>query len=124
MLDFDFDRMLFNIPANEHKPEKITEILREHPEVKFVSLVGIDIGGHDTDEKIPVELFLGDLEKMLTCGVQTDGSSVVLPKIADLNNAKVSLEILYRIAQYNSRPHFIRIIMYQKSSIGSERSVL
>lgn len=91
MLDFDFDRMLFNIPANEHKPEKITEILREHPEVKFVSLVGIDIGGHDTDEKIPVELFLGDLEKMLDHGVQTDGSSVVLPKIADLNNAKVDI---------------------------------
>lgn len=51
MLDFEFDRMLFNIPVNEHKPEKITEILTNHPEVKFVSLVGIDIGGHDTDEK-------------------------------------------------------------------------
>ncbi len=91
MLDFDFDRMLFNIPANEHQPEKITEILKKHPEVKFVSLVGIDIGGHDTDEKIPVELFLGDIEKMLKHGVQTDGSSVVLPKIADLNNAKVDI---------------------------------
>lgn len=85
MLDFEFDRMLFNIPVNEHKPEKITEILTNHPEVKFVSLVGIDIGGHDTDEKIPVELFLGSLEKILAHGVQTDGSSVVLPKIADLN---------------------------------------
>jgi len=91
VLDFDFDRMLFNIPANEHQPEKITEILKKHPEVKFVSLVGIDIGGHDTDEKIPVELFLGDIEKMLKHGVQTDGSSVVLPKIADLNNAKVDI---------------------------------
>ena len=91
MLDFEFDRMLFNIPVNEHKPEKITEILTNHPEVKFVSLVGIDIGGHDTDEKIPVELFLGSLEKILAHGVQTDGSSVVLPKIADLNNAKVDI---------------------------------
>mgnify|MGYP002577311746 CR=1 FL=1 len=91
MLDFEFDRMLFNIPVNEHKPEKITEILTNHPEVKFISLVGIDIGGHDTDEKIPVELFLGSLEKILAHGVQTDGSSVVLPKIADLNNAKVDI---------------------------------
>ena len=37
--------------------KKSREILEEHPEVKFVSLVGIDVGGHDTDEKIPVEEF-------------------------------------------------------------------
>ena len=30
-------------------------------------------------------------EKMLTKGVQTDGSSVVLPRIANLNNAKVDI---------------------------------
>lgn len=59
--------------------------------VKFVSLVGIDIGGHDTDEKIPVKLFIEEIDELLTSGVQTDGSSVVLPKIADLNNAKVDI---------------------------------
>ena len=32
-------------------------------------LVGIDIGGHDTDEKIPVQLFLEDIEKVLANGV-------------------------------------------------------
>ncbi|MBR0597874.1 glutamine synthetase [Sinanaerobacter chloroacetimidivorans] len=85
------NRMLFNIPAENHTVEEITELLSKHQEVKFVSLVGIDIGGHDTDEKIPVELFIKDMEKFLSQGVQTDGSSVVLPKIAELNNAKVDI---------------------------------
>ncbi len=91
MLDFEFDKMLFNIPEDAHEPDEIRAILKEHPEVKFISLVGVDIGGHDTDEKIPVETFLRDMEKLLQHGVQTDGSSVVLPKIADLNNAKVDI---------------------------------
>lgn len=85
------EKMLFNIPKGEHSPEEIRKILGDHPEVKFVSLVGLDIGGHDTDEKIPVKLFQDDMEKFLTQGVQTDGSSVVLPKIAELNNAKVDI---------------------------------
>lgn len=91
MLSYNLDKMLYIIPADKHSPVEISSILNAHPEVKFVSLVGIDIGGHDTDEKIPVEEFLGDIEKFLTNGVQTDGSSVVLPKIANLNNAKVDI---------------------------------
>lgn len=86
-----YEKMLFNISAEEHQPEKIREILGKHPEVMFVSLVGLDIGGQNTDEKIPVERFLEDVEKFLTNGVQTDGSSVVLPIIADINNAKVDI---------------------------------
>ncbi len=91
MLDYDLDKMLFRIPADKHSAKEITEILEDHPEVQFVSLVGIDIGGHDTDEKIPVKLFLEDIDKVLTNGVQTDGSSVALPLIAQLNNAKVDI---------------------------------
>lgn len=91
MLDFDLSRMLFTIPADKHSAEEITKILNEHPEVEFVSLVGIDIAGQDTDEKIPVKLFLKDIDKVLSHGVQTDGSSVALPKIAKLNNAKVDI---------------------------------
>lgn len=91
MLDFDFNKMLHIIPEDRHDPDTIRAILSEHPEVKFASLVGIDIGGHDTDEKIPINLFTEDMEKLLKSGVQTDGSSVVLPKIADLNNAKVDI---------------------------------
>ncbi|MBQ0079359.1 MAG: glutamine synthetase, partial [Eubacterium sp.] len=91
MLSYDLDKMLFTIPADKHKPEDLTAILTAHPEIKFVSVVGIDVGGHDTDEKIPVEEFLSDIKKFLTHGVQTDGSSVVLPKIANLSNAKVDI---------------------------------
>ena len=91
MLSYDLNKMLYIIPADKHSPVEISSILNAHPEVKFVSLVGIDIGGHDTDEKIPVEEFLDDIEKFLKNGVQTDGSSVVLPRIANLNNAKVDI---------------------------------
>lgn len=87
----ELDKMLFHIPATKHSVKEITNILKAHPEVQFVSLVGLDIGGHDTDEKIPVDLFIEDMEKYLVQGVQTDGSSVVLPKIAALNNAKVDI---------------------------------
>lgn len=91
MLNYDLDRMLYTLPAEDHSEEKIREVLTAHPEVKFISLVGIDVGGHDTDEKIPVEEFLKDIDGFLATGVQTDGSSVVLPGIAELNNAKVDI---------------------------------
>ena len=91
MLNYDLDKMLYTLPADQHSVEEIRETLVSHPEVKFVSLVGIDVGGNDTDEKIPVEEFLKDIKKFLECGVQTDGSSVVLPRIAKLNNAKVDI---------------------------------
>lgn len=91
MIDFDLDKMLFTIPADKHSKEEIISVLKAHPEVRFVSLVGIDIGGNDTDEKIPMQLFIDDMDKFLNVGVQTDGSSVVLPKIAGLSNAKVDI---------------------------------
>ncbi|MBQ6631527.1 MAG: glutamine synthetase, partial [Romboutsia sp.] len=60
-------------------------------QIKFVSLMGVDLGGNATDEKIPVELFLEDINDFLQSTVQTDGSSVELYNIATLNNAKVDL---------------------------------
>jgi glutamine synthetase len=53
--------------------------------------MGIDIGGNGTDEKIPIKLFLKDMKEMLDNGIQTDGSSVELQGIADLNNARVDI---------------------------------
>lgn len=91
MLEFDFERMLFKIPPERHNKKDLFEILGKHPEVEFVSYVGLDIAGNDTDERIPVKLFLDDIDDMLEHGVQTDGSSVHLPKIAELNNAKVDM---------------------------------
>lgn len=63
MLEFDIDKMLFTIPPDMHTKEDIGSLLEDHPEVQFVSMVGIDMGGHDTDEKIPVELFIEDMDK-------------------------------------------------------------
>ena len=91
MLELRTDKMLFTIPGDKHDKESIIELLKGHPEVHFVSFAGVDIAGNDTDERIPVKLFIEDIDKMLTHGVQTDGSSVNLPKIAELNNAKVDM---------------------------------
>ena len=85
--------LLYTIKANTPKEEIINQ-LREHPEIKFVSLVGIDLAGNDTDEKIPMRLFLKDIDEFYAgTAVQTDGSSVVLPGIATLNNAKVDMPV-------------------------------
>jgi len=85
--------LLYTIKANTPKDEVIRQ-LREHPEIKFVSLVGIDLAGNDTDEKIPVRLFIKDIDDFYAGrAVQTDGSSVVLPGIATLNNAKVDMPV-------------------------------
>ncbi|MBR5913519.1 MAG: glutamine synthetase [Selenomonadaceae bacterium] len=85
--------LLYTIKANTPKDE-IIRLLKEHPEIKFVSLVGIDLAGNDTDEKIPMRLFLKDIDEFFAgTAVQTDGSSVVLPGIATLNNAKVDMPV-------------------------------
>ena len=91
MINFDLNRMLFTLTPDEHDEETVRSRLVSHPEVKFVSFTGKDMGNHSTDEKIPVAVFLDDMEKMLEGGVQTDGSSVALPTIADLSNARVDI---------------------------------
>lgn len=86
------DNLLYTIPKENHTNEQVRELLYAHPEIKFVSFVGVDLSGNDTDEKIPINLFLDDLDSFLHgVAVQTDGSSVVLPGIATLNNAKVDM---------------------------------
>lgn len=85
--------LLYVIPANSKK-EDILASLKAHPEIQFVSLVGIDMAGNDTDEKIPMRIFLKDIDEFYAgTAVQTDGSSVVLPGIATLNNAKVDMPV-------------------------------
>ncbi|MDF2881166.1 MAG: glutamine synthetase [Clostridiaceae bacterium] len=83
--------LIYTISKDQRSVTYLKNILLEHPEIKFVSLVGIDLAGNDTDEKIPVKVFLDDIETFLKGAVQTDGSSVVLPGIASLNNAKVDM---------------------------------
>ncbi|NLM35976.1 MAG: glutamine synthetase [Clostridiales bacterium] len=83
--------LLFKIPKDKHSVEEITSLLEKHKEIKFVSLVGIDLSGNDTDERIPVKLFLKDINTFFEGAIQTDGSSVVLPGIATINNAKLDM---------------------------------
>lgn len=89
MLSYD---LLYYVQSDRYSTDELKDLLQKHEEIKFVSLVGVDLGGNDTDEKIPISLFLEDIGAFLTGGgVQTDGSSVVLPGIATLNNGKVDL---------------------------------
>ena len=84
--------LLYVIPTDNHSAQDLRNILTSHPEIKFVSLAAVDLMGNDTDEKIPISDFLDNLENYLEGkAVQTDGSSVVLPGIATLNDGKVDL---------------------------------
>jgi len=79
------------LPDEQRSAAVLRQFVATHSNVRFVSLVGVDLGGNETDERIPVSTFLPDAETLLTGGVQTDGSSVVLPGIATLNDGKVDL---------------------------------
>lgn len=81
--------LVFCIPKKDRTTQSLSKLLKEHPEIQFVSYVGFDFGGNGTDERIPISLFLDDIERQLELGVQTDGSSVTLPGIATLDDARV-----------------------------------
>lgn len=86
--------LLYVIKPEQQNEESLRELLQMHPEIKFVSLMGVDFAGNDTDEKIPMKIFLDDMQSFLEgSAAQTDGSSVVLPGIATLNNARVDMVI-------------------------------
>ena len=86
---FSNEDLLYLIPPELRNAKGLEQVLIKNPQIKFVSLVGVDLGGNDTDEKIPVSSFLMKVDDFLSGGIQTDGSSVVLPKIATLNDGKV-----------------------------------
>ena len=84
--------LLYCIPAGQYGKEGVLSLLAQHPEIRFVSLVGIDLARNDTDEKIPIEIFMKDYEDFFAGkAVQTDGSSVVFMNIATLNDARVDM---------------------------------
>lgn len=83
--------LLFILPKETHSEDQLQSLLKSHPEIKFVSMIGVDLSGNETDERIPISLFYEDTTTFLKGAVQTDGSSVVLPGIASLNNAKVDM---------------------------------
>lgn len=84
--------LLYCIPAGQYGKEGVLSLLAQHPEIRFVSLVGIDLAGNDTDERIPIEIFMKDYDDFFEGkAVQTDGSSVVFMNIATLNDARVDM---------------------------------
>ena len=93
MINFQVNpNLTYTIPPEKHSEQDIRNILEQHKEIRFVSLAGIDLAGNDTDEKIPISDFIGNIENYLNGhAIATDGSSVVLPGIATLNDGKVDL---------------------------------
>jgi len=71
--------LLYIIPEEKHDKKELLEILQSQQQIKFISLVGIDFLGNDTDEKIPVQNFIENIDTFL-------------PGIASLNNAKVDMK--------------------------------
>lgn len=83
--------MIYVIKEEDKSPKKLASLLKDHPEIKFISLLAVDFGNNHTDEKIPVQLVIDELEDFFKYGIQTDGSSVNLPEIASINNGKIDL---------------------------------
>ena len=83
--------LIYVINPIEYQREQLISLLKNHPEIRFVSIAAADLTGNSTDERIPIKAFFDDIEEFLNGAVQTDGSSVVLPGIATLNNGKLDL---------------------------------
>ena len=49
---FSNEDLLYLVPPELRNAKGL--VLIKNPQIKFVSLVGVDLGGNDTDEKIPV----------------------------------------------------------------------
>src|SRR5665648_778820 len=85
--------LLYVIKKEKHNKEDLLQMLEANPQIKFVSLGGLDLIGHETEEKIPIKIFKDNINLFLEgIAVQTDGSSVYLPKIASLDNAKIDMK--------------------------------
>jgi glutamine synthetase len=82
--------MLYYVIPKNRTTNELKKIINEK-QIQFVSLMGVDLGGDTTDEKIPISYIFDNFEEFLRYGIQTDGSSVNLKDIATLNNARVDL---------------------------------
>ncbi|MDD3438462.1 MAG: hypothetical protein PHI04_03480, partial [Clostridiaceae bacterium] len=49
--------ILYVINPKEYQREELINLLKDHPEIRFVSLAGADLTGNSTDERIPVRAF-------------------------------------------------------------------
>ncbi len=84
-------KLVYTIESDKCNNIDLLKILKKHPEIKFASFVAVDLMGKDTDEKIPIDYFIKNMDELLGGGIQTDGSSVDLGDIATLDDARVDL---------------------------------
>ncbi len=83
--------MIYYINPSDISKKHIITFLKENTNIKFVSFVAVDLGNNRTDERIPAEYFIQNYDELIKYGIQTDGSSVDLPEIADIDNGKVDI---------------------------------
>lgn len=83
--------MLYYIEAYKHDKKELIELIERERQIKFVSLSAVNLGNNHTDEKIVISELTENYDNFMKRGIQTDGSSVFLPLIADINHAQVSL---------------------------------
>ena len=88
------EKTIFKIPKEKHNEKDLLDIIKNHPEIKFASFMSVDLYGNVTDERIPIREFVKDLKGYLEGkAIQTDGSSVNLPLISKLNDARVDMNM-------------------------------
>jgi glutamine synthetase len=87
------DRLPYFVPKEQSNRSGLKDFVKKHPNIRFVSLSGIDLLGNDVDERIPVSYFLKNIDDIFSGGVQTDGSSVNLPGIATISDAKIDFVV-------------------------------
>lgn len=83
--------MLYYIEAFKYDKHELIELIKSERQIKFVSLSAVNLGNNHTDEKIVISELTENYDAFMKSGIQTDGSSVFLPLIADINHAQVSL---------------------------------
>jgi glutamine synthetase len=87
------NKIPYFLPEGQKNKKGLSDFLKMHSNVKFVSLSGIDFLGNDVDERIPANYFLKNFDDIMSGGVQTDGSSVNLPGIATISDAKIDFVV-------------------------------
>ncbi len=128
--------LIYVIKKEDHNKKSLERILENHKEIRFVSLMGVDLIGNTTDERIPISVFMEDIDKFLNgIAVQTDGSSVNLPGISTLNDAKVDMVVdldanwvvdynYYFMGEYPIGTILIPSYLYHNNTPVDSRSIL
>lgn len=49
--------MLYYVNKKDYNDDEFKKLILSHRNIRFVSLVCVDLGGNATDEKIPIEFF-------------------------------------------------------------------